>query len=98
MDRCRYVAAKTAFFKDSIRLPDLQNRLGVLTDWCNQHAPDFIPAGTTVADSASRVNRWYGYSFGGPGQENPSILNQCVAEQKWFRESMLRSLLYLQVF
>lgn len=41
--------------------------------------------------------RWYGYSFGSPGQENPTILNQCVAEQKWFRESMLRSLIYLQV-
>ena len=41
--------------------------------------------------------RWYGYSFGGPGQENPTILTQCVTEQKWMRESMLRSLMYLQV-
>jgi len=41
--------------------------------------------------------RWYSYSFGAPGQANPSVLNQCVCEQKWFRESMLRTLLYLQV-
>ena len=94
--KCRYVAAKTPFFRDSIHLPDLQNRLGVLIDWCDEFIPKLVP-GATPQTPASQVNRFYGYSFGGPGQQNPSMLEQCVVEQKWMRESMLRSLLYNQV-
>ena len=91
---CRYVAAKTDFFRARIRLPDLENRLGVLQNWCRNFGATH---GYDMDAPASGVNRWYGYSFGGPGQENPTTLNQCTAEQKWMRESMLRSLLYLQV-
>ena len=93
---CRYVAAKTSFFRARIHLPDLENRLGVLQNWCRDYGRTH---GYDMSNNAfaSSVNRWYGYSFGGPGQENPTILNQCTAEQKWMRESMLRSLLYLQV-
>ena len=105
----RYLAAKTRFFQSQIRLPTLENRLGVMQDWCinyinNRNGPGQTFDGLTPFDDASRLglngigtNRWYGYSFGAPDQFNPNLLWQCVGEQKWMRESMLRTLLYLQV-
>ena len=108
---CRYVAAKTSFFRSQIRLPDLENRMGVLLTWCNnfidnRSGPGQPFEGFTPQDTAGNWgrarNRWYGYSFGGASpkgdpQYNPTLEWQCVAEQKWMRESQLRSLLYLQV-
>lgn len=89
-----YVAAKTAFFRASIRLPDLENRYGVMQTWCINYA---ARNGIDVNAPSSTLGGGYAKEFGNPGQADPSILVQCVTEQKWMRESMLRTLLYLQV-
>lgn len=89
----RYVAAKTSFFRASIRLPDLENRLGVMQNWCREYAGR---NGIDVNALSSTLGGGYAKEFGGPGQANPTILAQCTTEQKWMRESMLRTLLYLQ--
>lgn len=50
----RYVAAKTFFFRDSIRLPDLNNRMAELTQWCTNFADQ---NGFDLDARASTVNR-----------------------------------------
>ena len=41
-------------------------------------------------------DRCSGYTTALPADQ-PSLVQQCIAEQKWFRQSMTRSLIYAQV-
>ncbi|KAK9798585.1 hypothetical protein WJX73_003965 [Symbiochloris irregularis] len=118
-----YVAAKTQFFRDSIHLPDLNQRDVTLVEWCTRTLNDFGYATSTPRNAAVFNPAFPSVTATGiyqdacnipeygpkPGSNAPqqgasiicgtgtSAVVQCMAEQKWMRESMLRSLLYVQV-
>ena len=58
---------------------------GFYQDACN--VPEYGPKpGSTKPDQGASI----------PCGNGVSVMDQCMAEQKWMRESMLRSLLYVQ--
>ncbi|PRW57643.1 plasma-membrane proton-efflux P-type ATPase isoform B [Chlorella sorokiniana] len=84
-----YVATRTDFFDGQIGMFSLQEGSDVLSAWCTEWIPQLTP-GVSPSAPASTVY---------PEIDNPSItvLQQCMAEQKYVRGAMTRAMLYLQV-
>lgn len=104
-----YVAAKTNFFSASIGMFDLNNRQPHLESWCrgtiasptNQYnlATSALRGGPLPPDaSACTVGHTYNEALcQTTTRVVPTVLQQCMVEQQWMRDSMLRTLIYAQV-
>ena len=104
-----YVAAKTNFFSASIGMFDLNNRQPHLESWCrgtiasptNQYnlATSGLRGGPLPPDaSACAVGHTYNEALCQTTTRIvPTVLQQCMVEQQWMRDSMLRTLIYAQV-
>ncbi|KAK9868410.1 hypothetical protein WJX84_005277 [Apatococcus fuscideae] len=103
-----YVAAKTDFFGDSIGMFSLNNRQPHLESFCRGYiqspttqynralAPIRGPLNPDV--SACAVGHTYNQALCQTTTRIvPTVLQQCMAEQQWMRDSMLRTLIYCQV-
>ncbi|KAK9833068.1 hypothetical protein WJX74_006281 [Apatococcus lobatus] len=104
-----FVAAKTNFFSNSIGMFDLNNRPPHLESWCRgtiasptaqyNLATNALRGGPLPPDaSACTVGHTYNEALcTTTTRPVPTVLQQCMAEQQWMRDSMLRTLIYAQV-
>lgn len=86
------LANQSNWFSSTFSLPNLDTRSNTLTSYCNEL---FTGANPTInADESVALFNSTVY-----GDVNPTVTNadQCFAENKWYRQSMLRALIYLQV-
>ncbi|GAB4823503.1 hypothetical protein N2152v2_010549 [Parachlorella kessleri] len=90
-----YVATHMTFFQDKCHMFSLNTENSQLVPWCinqiNQRFANGQPAEAVtfcaVPPYAEQVDNCANYN----------LLDQCVAEQRYFRNAMTRSLMYLQV-
>mmetsp|Transcript_11130 Transcript_11130/g.33371 ORF Transcript_11130/g.33371 Transcript_11130/m.33371 type:complete len:1061 (-) Transcript_11130:545-3727(-) len=91
-----YVATHTSFFQRKLKMNDLRYKpRSYLEDHCRRFAipgAGFSTVGAAVPGTATRA--YPDINWEGP---TPSLLDQCVVEQEYVRQSMTRTLLYAQV-
>lgn len=103
-----YTATRKSFFENNINMFSLQETTPVLEAWCTDRIQVYYPQFVSQATDPGSFCLVYGNSD--PGYSSqwledcttdptalPSLLEQCIAEQRWFRQSMTRTLIYAQV-
>lgn len=87
-----YVLTHMTFFQDKVKMFSLDSRTESLTSWCQTYLPEqgFNNPNATVAVA-------YPQLAGESRANGVTVLDQCVAEQKYVRGSMARAALYVQV-
>jgi H+-transporting ATPase len=92
-----YVATRTSFFREHLKMHDLRYKPdSYLEEWClsDNHLmgfPPLAPASVVPQYNPQIIDNKPG------NRPVPTVLNQCVAEQRYVRQSMTRTLLYAQV-
>ncbi|DBA75013.1 TPA: hypothetical protein ACH3X1_010354 [Trebouxia sp. C0004] len=95
-----FAASKTEFFRDRCHMFTLNTRTRHVTTFCNQMIPELgYTAGANVCSVPGYSTQPHCVRAGGPDTTNGpiTILDQCIAEQYYVRNSILRSLIYSHV-
>ncbi|KAL3143237.1 hypothetical protein ABBQ38_002088 [Trebouxia sp. C0009 RCD-2024] len=95
-----FTASKTQFFRDKCHMYSLNTRRAEVYRFCNTMIPQLgYAAATPVCQVAEYSKQEHCTRAGGPDRTNGplTVLDQCVAEQYYVRNSILRSLIYSHV-
>ena len=89
-----YVMTHTQFFTDKLKMFSLDIRESSLDSWCNTYIAE---KGFTASAPLTSVGAYANQAPAQAAAGFVTVLDQCMAEQKYVRGAMARAALYLQV-